>query len=401
MKRFFFLTIIGIVAITARAEDYSNLQVSLLTVKPRPNEVYTIFGHTALRLYDPVLKLDYVLNWGTFDSDKPNFILLFLQGKTDYYLSTAEYGYFCFAYARGNSTVIEQVLDIPDENKERLVKQLQNNLLPENINYRYNFFFDNCTSRVRDLIEEFCGGTLVYPEQEEQPSFRRLIHGCTEPYPWIEFGIDLLIGNGADSLLTMRNELWLPEKLQLTLDRSTIREDNGKIRPVVTRSRTILRAEDTESPATSHLFISPLRTGFFLLALYTGILFAAIYLKRRLRLFGALLFLIAGIGGCIVAIISFFSVHPCTWPNWNILWIHPLHLIGFAGLIRGRLYRWAAWYHGVNFVLLSLVLLGWNWIPQTMNPACIPYILCLAITSAFQFREKGKSVFAPIRIKNR
>jgi len=98
----------------------------------------------------------------------------------------------------------------------------------------------------------------------------------------------------------------------------------------------------------------------------------------------ALLFFIAGAGGCIVAMLNFFSFHPCVQANWNLVWLHPLHFIASAGFFSQKSYWRIRWYHTVNFVLLSSFLLGWHWIPQELNTACIPFILCLWVVSGMQ-----------------
>lgn len=392
MKRALFLLLTLFTLFQAKSQEYENLQVSLLTVEPRSNAVYTIFGHTALRLYDPTRDIDAVFNWGIFSFNKPNFLFLFIKGETDYRLGTYSFTDFKFEYSFSGSTVVEQVLNIPEEKKAELIQILSTNLLPENIEYRYNYFFDNCTSRVRDIIEKVCGVEIIYPEQTEPTSFRTLIHECTEPYPWLEFGIDLLIGSGADSLVSYRNELWLPLKLKEAMDNSDAINAEGYEYPMVLSSHIIMKVKQ-DSAIRSPFWTLPVSIGFLIFIIYLGILFAAYKKKRRYRFPFALLFLIAGIGGCIIATTCFFSIHPCTWPNWNILWIHPLHLIGFAGFIPKRVYRWSTWYHGLNFVILSLVLLAWHWIPQGMNIACIPFILSLWAVSGFQVFVVKKKLY--------
>lgn len=396
MKRILFLFFSFLSVFPAISQNYENIQVSLLTVEPRPNAVYTIFGHTALRISDQEQNIDIVLNWGMFSFDEPNFIYRFLIGETDYYLGTSPYNYFIYGYSMGNSSVTEQILNIPEEKKKELIRIIEKNLLPENVEYRYNFLFDNCTSRVRDIIEEVVGNSgkfqLVYPEQEKPITFRELIHEYTAPYPWLEFGIDLLIGNGADSLVCMRNELWLPEKLQKAYDHSFYTDNDGNKQNLVISSKSLLQSKP-EKKTSLGILNSPTIMGFILFFIISGIIFAAYKMKRRFRIPLALLFLFFGVGGCIVAITGFVSTHPCTWPNWNIAWINPLLLIGFAGFFSKRIHKWSAWYHGLNFVLLSMVLLAWYWIPQGMNIACIPFILCIWLVSGFQYFAYKKKIY--------
>ncbi|GHT62027.1 membrane protein [Bacteroidia bacterium] len=369
------------------------MQVSLLTVMPRSKAVYTIYGHTALRLYDPAQSIDAVLNWGYFDSSKPNFLYHFFLGETDYFLNATSTQEFMFAYQWGNSTVVEQVIHIPDSLKTSLLQMLQTNLLPENVEYRYNIFFNNCTTRPRDIIEQFCGGTLIYPKQNEAVTIRKLVHGCTEHYPWIEFGIDLVIGNGADSLISQYNEMFLPERLMNLLDQSVVRTPDGTEHPMVLSEKTILQSEDDSIVKNGSWFTKPMAVSIFIFLIYLIITILACRKKHFCLLPFALLFLVAGLSGCLIAGLAFFSLHPCTSPNWNLVWLHPLHLIGFTGFLFKKYYGWFRWYHAVNFVLLSCFLLGWHWIPQALNTAFIPLIGCLWLVSGYQYLYlKGKNV---------
>jgi hypothetical protein len=309
--------------------------------------------------------------------------LRFVEGKTDYYLSASSFQYFILSYTNDGTTVIEQKLNIPDSEKEVLLEFLQINLLPENVEYRYNFIFDNCTTRPRDIIEQFCEGELIYPKQTQPVTFRQLLHQYTQPYPWVEFGIDCVIGSGADSLITYRNELFLPEKLMDALDHSVIKHPDEDEYPVVLASKVILQSTDSQRSRTD-FWNNPFGVGITVCILYLALATVGYIKKYRFRLPFALLFFIAGAGGCIVAMLNFFSLHPCVQSNWNLLWLHPLHFIACVGFFFRKSYSWIRWYHAVNFVLLSGFLLGWHWIPQELNKACIPFILCLWVVSGLQ-----------------
>jgi uncharacterized integral membrane protein len=389
-SRLLFLLLLSI-SFSAQAQNSDSLRVSLLTVAPRPKAVWTIYGHTALRVYDPARKVDLVLNWGTFDSEKPHFLFKFIEGKTDYFLSASPFQYFISSYAYDGAAMIEQILNIPDSEKDALLEALHINLLPQNTEYRYNFIFDNCTTRPRNIIERFCGGTMIYPKQTQPVTFRQLIHQCTQSYPWMELGIDCIIGSGADSLISYRNELFLPEKLMNALNHSVVKHSDGSEQPVVLASETILHSPDSQSKQLK-FWDNPLVVGFIVFIICLALVITSLRTKQsgyRLPVTGyrlpfALLFFIAAIAGCIVAGLNFFSLHPCVQANWNLIWLHPLHFIAFAGFFFRKSYPWIRWYHAVNFVLLSSFLLGWHWIPQKLNLAFIPFILCLWIVSGLQ-----------------
>ena len=392
MKQLLFFLLLLFTFSSIKSQTYDNIRVSLLTVEPHPKAVWTIFGHTALRISDPTRNIDWVLNWGTFDVGQPHFILNFIEGKTDYFLSAPPFQYVIQEYGSDGVTMIEQVLNIPDNEKEALLKSLRINLLPENVEYRYNFVFDNCTTRPRDIIERFCGGTLIYPEQTQPVTFRRLFHQYTQYYPWLEFGIDCVIGSGADSLISYHNELFLPEKLMEALNNSVVKLPDGNEQPIVLASKSILRSQNSQ-PENLNFWKRPFVVGFVIFGFYLVLVIIAYVrgISRQARnnsflihLLFALLFFVAGTGGCIVAMLNFFSLHSCVQSNWNILWLHPLHFIACVGFFFRKSYRWIRWYHVVNFVLLSSFLVGWHWIPQELNKAFIPFILCLWVVSGLQ-----------------
>ena len=362
-----------------------NLQISLLTVEPRDNGVHTIYGHTALRVCDPTREIDVIFNWGIFEFDSPLFLYLFIKGETDYLLSDAPYEYFHYTYSKGNATVKEQVLAIPNENKQAFIEALALNLQPENQEYRYNFLFDNCSTRPRDFIEKYCGGKLTYPEQKEKVTFRDLVHSCTNPYPWMTFGIDLIIGSGADSLVSIRQELFLPGKLMDALNQTVVITETGETRPIVTSFETIINSSESKTHGQK-FWDSPFNIGFVFLFIYMTLSIVGLIKKQKFRIPFALLFLLAGVGGCLVAFVTLLSSHPCTDANWNLLWLHPFHFIGFAGFFLKKSYSLIRWYHWSNLVLLSLFIILWGWIPQQLNSACIPFAMCLWISSSKELK---------------
>lgn len=365
-----------------------SIQISLLTVMPRPNEVYTVYGHTAIRINNLSSHSDLVFNYGTFDSSQPNFIYHFIKGETNYYVEAYYFEIFQYVYGRENSTVIEQVLNLSEEEKKQMTSMLLDNLKPENKHYLYDFLFDNCTTRARDVIERFSTNGISYSSQEKPTTFRKLIHSCTDPYPWMTFGIDLLIGNGADSLISFRHETFLPEKLMLGMENATTLNDSLQVIPVVSHTQTILQSvPDIHSESKS--FSSPMKIGIILLIHSIVFFICGIIFKRRFRIFWGILFLQAAIAGCIIWFVALVSVHPCTFPNYNMLWLHPFYFILLYTCFINKTYKWITWLHGTNFVLLSLLLIFWYFIPQELNTADIPYILCLWLASGSWLKIKN------------
>ena len=183
----------------AIASGNDSIRLSLLTCAPG-EEIYSLFGHTAIRYEDPANGIDAVFNYGLFSFNTPNFILRFSLGETDYQLGATDYAHFAAEYAFDGRSVWQQTLNLSKEEKAELIRLLQKNYLPENRVYRYNFFYDNCATRPRDKIEESIDGKVIYPAepQDGSLSFRDIVHQYCKGHPWARFGIDLCIGSEAE-----------------------------------------------------------------------------------------------------------------------------------------------------------------------------------------------------------
>jgi hypothetical protein len=383
--------------------------VSLLTVYPRDKAVYAIFGHTAVRVCDPEQDIDLVYNYGFFDSSKPNFIYHFVKGETDYILGVEDFNDFLFDYSRSHAAVDEQILGLSPEEKTSIFNFLNTNALPENREYRYDYFFDNCTTRPRDIIEKTIQGKLVYPEQERPVSLRDLVHRCTYPYPWLSFGIDLVIGSGADSTIMARQELFLPVKLLLALDKAKVRNDTASY-ALVAASRSLMESEDknisvfrAENAPMPPFLHTPMFVNGLILLMVIGMTILGYVRKRRFRGMDFLLFFMAGTAGCIVCFICFVSTHPCTSYNINVLWLHPLHLLAAVLFLANIGQKLRYWYHLINFALLTLFLVSWHWLPQYVPGDAIPLVLCLWIRSGAGLKSRiATTIFVKqkLRIKN-
>ena len=198
-----------------------SVEFSLLTCQPH-DEVYSLYGHTAIRYHE--LRpggLDWAFNYGVFDFKKPHFVARFVFGLTDYELGAYPYKYFVKEYRRFGSMVTEQVLNLTDEEKMALHDALAINLRPENKIYRYNYFYNNCTTKARDIIESCINGKVEYAGREDYtPSYRDMVHSMTKNNPWSRFGNDLLLGIKADWKTDLRQQEFLPGNLLYDFDHS-------------------------------------------------------------------------------------------------------------------------------------------------------------------------------------
>ena len=328
-----------------------SVEFSLLTCQPH-DEVYSLYGHTAIRYHE--LRpggLDWAFNYGVFDFKKPHFVARFVFGLTDYELGAYPYKYFVREYRRFGSMVTEQVLNLTDEEKMALHDALAINLRPENKIYRYNYFYNNCTTKARDIIESCINGKVEYAGREDYtPSYRDMVHSMTRNNPWSRFGNDLLLGIKADWKTDLRQQEFLPGNLMYDFDHAQI-YSNGNYRPLIKERRIAVPAG--VQIIESGFPLTPLACAAILLAVGIVIFFFEWRKKRAFVLWDVLLMITTGTIG-IVLTLMLFSQHPTVSLNLQIILCNPLPWLFLWPVIRGRETR----YWKITAILAVLFLIG-------------------------------------------
>jgi hypothetical protein len=357
-------------------------QISLLTSSPWDNEIYASFGHSALRVYDPELGVDEVFNYGIFDFNTPNFAWRFATGKTDYIVAKTHFNNYIDEYKSRNVDVYEQTLNLKLNERQRIWEFLKDNIKPENRTYRYNEVFNNCTTKLTEIIENNIDGEILYPKDKNPKTFRKLISEHTDRFVWIEFGINIAFGSGTDKIASLKEKMFLPMYQMNTFAHSKIVRDNEKTENLVSHNKILLiSAEHRDIYRHKNIiFTSPILVGLLLLLL--SILISIYeYKSFKLRIiitaFDFILFFIYGLIGCLIVFLS-FSSHPFTFPNWNIIWLNPLLLIvSFMSLTKSGI-RYAYLFRLLNSMILLIFYISIFFIPQEVYEF-IPYILAILI----------------------
>lgn len=333
---------------SAQSIDYDSIEVSLLTCSPG-QEVWAQYGHTALRWHDlnPEHCIDVVVNYGVFSSSQPYFIPRFIFGLTDYCVGALPYDEFYKEYSYEGRGIVEQVLNLTTDDKKAIQDALNINLRPENQTYRYNFFYDNCTSRARDMIVDHLHGKVKYADKADaKVSYRDMIHRWTGDYPWCQFGEDLLLGVNADMATTRTQQQFLPDNLRDDFEKATY---NGK--PFVKETKTLLEPENL---VDYQVFISPFTLFFFVFVISYLIVIYEYNKKKILWGWDALMMIAAGLPG-IVLTIMVFSQHPCVSLNLLILFGNPIPLFMlWRATKRTRRHEHDIWWK----VWLVMIILG-------------------------------------------
>ena len=324
--------------------DDDSVEVSLLTCSPH-NEVYSVFGHTALRYHDLRTGEDWAFNYGVFDFRKPLFGLRFTFGITDYELGVVPFHIFKTEYAKRGSYVVEQVLNLSSEEKKKFYKALQDNYRPENRIYRYNCLYDNCTTRARDMIErsiiddkiEYRDGTGPQADQMHGITYRKLLHERTGNHRWITFGNDICLGLGADREIGWRERQFLPSQLMESFQDAIVVGSNKGTRPLVVNNRYAV--EPGVRFVEDGFPLTPFQCFALLLVAAIVILSVELYRGKTFVVFDLLLMALTGTAGILVAAL-FFSQHPTTSTNLQILILNPLPFFFMANVARRRKTRY-------------------------------------------------------------
>ena len=376
MRRF----LLSILFLTALLPMWSSpmdsVRISLLTCAPG-SEIYALFGHSAIRYENPEKDQDWVFNYGMFSFKEPNFVMRFVKGETDYQLGVVPFRYFETEYALRGSSVYQQVLNLTDEEKVKLISLLEENYLPSNRVYRYNYFYDNCTTRARDKVEESIQGKVVYPETEKEVSFRDIIHEFTAGSEWGEFGIDLCLGSEADEPIDERKQMFAPFYMMEAARGAMIHRADTVV-PLVLEEFKVVDAVLEGEPAFP---LSPMTCAMGLLVATAFVVGWGIRKGRPCLAWNVLMFFLQGLGGCIVAFLFFFSLHPTVGSNWLLMLFHPLALFYLPIMIYRGIKGKKDPYHWLNVVLLTSFMILMPFISQEFNLTVLPLALSLLLVS--------------------
>lgn len=355
-------------------------QISLLTCAPG-EELYSAFGHSGIRVYDPILDIDTVYNYGTFDFDPPGFYVKFARGKLNYRIDKEPYDYFQRLYRYLNRSFSEQVFNLDSTQRQAYYAYLEYTFRPENRYYLYDFFFDNCATRIPDGLLTVLGDSLeLYaPEESSGMTFRECIDGYLGNLSWADYGIDLALGSVIDREMTNRQQTFHPDYLASYMDQAQIIRA-GKPASFISRKQMVYESPNPQTPTP--WFLKPVFLTGLLLA---GLIFYTIRSWKRKQLrypVDGLFFILVGLGGLVLFLLWFGTEHTTTKANFNLLWLMPVHLILAPLLFRSYPPRWLNIWFLISTVCSMMALVGWPLMPQSFSIAFLPLMLAVFLRSA-------------------
>ena len=382
MKKLFFYFLLFTFHFSSLAQDSCGIRISLLTCTPG-TELYSTFGHSALRVVDSFTNTDVVFNYGTFDFYDPQFIPKFVKGKLEYYVDTSSMGDFMYEYEFFKRGVTEQVINLVCEEKKRLVSALLENIKEENKKYLYDFNYDNCTTRLRDMVEKAAGDSLDSKNILPKPTttFRNLIHIYLDRggQQWSKLGIDMLLGNPMDKKVTNREAMFLPDYLLKAFDSSKL---DGQA--VVQEKKILLDYFESYKTKSG---ITPFMVFVVLFLLIAALSF---YTRRSwnlfFKIFDFFFFVIVGLIGVLILFMWFGTAHAMCKNNFNLLWALPTHLPVAFMLFSKK--QWVNSYFRFMFFYSLALLLAWFFLPQQFNPALLPVAGIILARSFYLSKRK-------------
>jgi len=385
-RLFFYILILTFLTFATKANNVlsPSAKISLLTCSPGV-DAYSLFGHSALRIVDTVLKIDKVYNYGTFSFNTPNFYWKFFQGKLDYQLSVSSYSHFLKWYEDEQRAVAEQVLNLTEIERQKVYNYLEWNFLPENRYYRYEFFYDNCATRIRDifLADSIFGNRVVFPKNETTQSFRDMIQPYLKNSQWVGMGLNLILGYRADKVADYMEVMFLPDYMAQAFENATILH-NGSYDPFLTNTFIVLPAIIDE-PENFFLY----QPYFVFSMLILLVLTAAIWgwmSKRRVLFFDYLLLTISGLVGVLIILLWSATEHRLTVWNWNLLWFFPLNIFIIFLMRKKSLTR----FHYIYFVFTNAMLISRFFIPQGYDLGLVLLSFAYILHAASSIRSYSK-----------
>ncbi|WP_346883681.1 DUF4105 domain-containing protein [uncultured Algibacter sp.] len=354
-------------------------EISVLTVGPG-NSLNDAFGHSAFRIKDALNGIDDVYGYGEYDFDAPNFYLKFAQGKLNYLISKNTFNRFYRVYEYYDRTIKEQVLNLSEPEKQNLYNYLVNNYKPENRGYLYEFFFDNCATKIKDVTNITLNNKVIYnpPKDLKEASFRTLIHNNLNKNSWGSLGIDLALGSVIDRKATTEDHMFLPKNIYSFFEHATIKSNN---KPLVKEHRTLFKKK---KPKTSTSFLtSPLFVFGIIGFLILFITHRDFKTNKQTKWLDVTLFIITGLIGVLILLLWFATDHIGTHQNYNLLWAFVINLFLIGQFFKTKPNTWFVKY--IKFLIILLCLLTLHWVigVQVFAIGLIPLLIALFIRYLF------------------
>jgi hypothetical protein len=387
MKKIAFFLLLLTSVCHAQIHLSDQAEISVLTLGPWQGEVYTAFGHSAFRVFDPVNGIDDAYNYGVFDYNRPHFYLNFARGHNVYKLGVFDYKRFEYTYIYYNRYIHAQKLNLRPDQKQKLFDYLEWNARPENQEYLYDYFYDNCATKIPEVMLKVFGDSVQFDGSYIKTHYS--IRELTDPYlkqqPWGDLGIDIGLGLPMDKKATPYECMFLPDFVESGFAHATILK-GGAREPLVKETKIIYASAPEEYPTN---FFHPMLIFSLFLLLAVFVSYRDRKRKKLSMVFDGILFGVLGFLGICLVLLWTATNHHAAAKNFNLLWALPTHLIAVIAFIRQP--RWLEKYFLIVAVLTGTLFLTWFWLPQKLNYFLLPLVLAAGIRAYAQYRIRKEA----------
>ena len=355
-----------------------NSEISIITLGPYQGELYSAFGHSAFRVFDPANNWDIIYNYGAFSFNQPNFYLNFALGKPFYKLRLERFDSFQNYAIQENRRIVQQILNLEKEDKQILFDFLQWNAEPENSSYYYNYIYDNCATKIRDVLDSVFKDRIYfnYSFVKEDLTFRQLMDLYLQEQPWGNLGIDLCLGTGIDKIASGYHYMFIPDYIEIAMGGAKI-DIGSKERELI--SDTVILNNHNPEPSSAGL-ITPQIVFIIILLIVIMISIMDIKRKKLTPMVDTILFSIVGIVGWFLLFLWLFTEH-ISENNYNLIWALSIHFPIALILLKKPGTKFQNIYFLSTAIILCLLLILWNLVSQNMHESLIPIILTLLVRS--------------------
>ena len=384
MKRFFLLVSIligGYTTLIATPRFY------LLTIAEM-NDVYALYGHSAIRVLDTATNNDFIVDWGVFDFNQPNFYTNFTSGKMLYTTNVQPYELYLRQNYYFKKGVTSREIILNETQSERLLNLILLNLEPQNRNYYYKFIQDNCATRPRDLLERALGEALIYPDgSSESKTFRDILHDFQYPHAWYNFLIDIVLGSRIDKKAGFREQMFIPMYLENNLAQAMVQDSSGvQMHPLLSAPTVVI--EKVPLKKTFWVYGPELALSMLLILVLTlGLLKKG---RKFLRIFDICFFGIIIFFGLGIMLLWGLSLHTETYDNYNLFWLNPLFVLPLIALRAKRKIKYLIFTAAYVLVFATTALCGAY--PQSF-PASMYIVLAIVLARCFTDYCAKKALF--------
>lgn len=355
-------------------------EISVLTLGPHHGAVYVAFGHSAFRVTDPANGIDHAYNYGVFDFDRPNFYLNFAKGHNVYQLGVADYRRFEYSYIYYDRYIHQQNLNLTTSQKQRLYDYLEWNAKPENREYLYDYFYDNCATKLPEIMIKVFGDTVRFDSTPPTNlTIRKLTDLYLKPQPWGDLGIDICLGLPMDKKASAYEHMFLPEFVEAGFSKAKIMK-SGRPYPLVKQMTSTYESQNPNPPQT---LIHPLLVFGVIFVAIAFVSYGDIKRNKLLPWLDGILFGVVGAVGLLLLLLWVATDHKAAAKNMNLLWALPTHLIAVFAILKNP--GWLKEYFLGVAILCLVTLLAWGFLPQQLHYALIPFVMALGVRAYTQY----------------